>query len=367
MAYYPWISLGGYALSEIPFTFCVAGTAFYGLRLADEGRPRDAWWLGRFPRPGRPWSAYRRSWRSGACRSGLHLLLRRRAWRRFTRGLVPRAAAPLALVLALSALRLHAHTGGWGLVSTNGPLNIVFGRCHNVVLEAIGPDWRGFFGPPALGSFLRRQKIAEAYHRSPPLFTLDPAFGEKLQIQGHMWDAEPNEKLACELRGPEDGRPAPGQVRGHARGAALGLQHHLARHGEPEVEPADGGGVPRPQHRLRLGARGGAAALAFQRRRARSMLLALHVFSVVVMSMLYFGDTRYRAPYDGIIIILAMQLYVEALVLLRAGQERLLGASVGPGRRRFAGADRARGSRAGTSARAASATDPREPRIPEPE
>ena len=36
--YYPWISLGGYALSETPFAAAVAATGFYALRLADKGR-----------------------------------------------------------------------------------------------------------------------------------------------------------------------------------------------------------------------------------------------------------------------------------------------------------------------------------------
>ena len=38
--YYPWIALGGYALSETPFAFCVSGVAFFGLRLADTGSRR---------------------------------------------------------------------------------------------------------------------------------------------------------------------------------------------------------------------------------------------------------------------------------------------------------------------------------------
>jgi len=44
--YYPWISLGGYVLSEAPFTLFLGATAWAALRLADRGRPRDAWLLG---------------------------------------------------------------------------------------------------------------------------------------------------------------------------------------------------------------------------------------------------------------------------------------------------------------------------------
>ena len=44
-----------------------------------------------------------------------------------------------------------------------------------------------------------------------------------------------------------------------------------------------------------------AMALAFRRRRARAMLLALHVFALMAVAMIYFGDTRLRVPYDGIL------------------------------------------------------------------
>jgi hypothetical protein len=66
-----------------------------------------------------------------------------------------------------------------------------------------------------------------------------------------------------------------------------------------------------------------ALILAWQRRRARSMLLALHVWSVIVVAMLYFGDSRYRAPYDGLLIVLAVQTYLEVGQNLRRGLERL--------------------------------------------
>jgi hypothetical protein len=68
-----------------------------------------------------------------------------------------------------------------------------------------------------------------------------------------------------------------------------------------------------------------ALALSLQRRRARWRLLSLHVVSLMVVSMLYFGDTRYRAPYDGVIIVLAMQAYVELGLRLQVLRESLAG------------------------------------------
>jgi hypothetical protein len=61
-----------------------------------------------------------------------------------------------------------------------------------------------------------------------------------------------------------------------------------------------------------------AMLLGFRRRRARSMLLALHVWSQVLTAILYFGDTRYRAPYDGLLTILAIGSLVAAVRWLRS-------------------------------------------------
>jgi hypothetical protein len=53
------------------------------------------------------------------------------------------------------------------------------------------------------------------------------------------------------------------------------------------------------------------------------MLLALHVWALFVTSMLYFGDTRYRAPYDGILTILAVMMVPEIVGWLRGRVERV--------------------------------------------
>jgi hypothetical protein len=315
IGYYPWISLGGYALSEIPFTFCVAGAAFYGLRFADEGRRGDAWLLGLFYGIG---AAVRPQILVAAVFLGLHFLLRRSTWKHFTPGRAVRAAVPLLLVLGLSAYRLHQHTDHYGLISTNGPLNFVFGRCHNTGLDAVAPGSRGFFGPPALGSLLQYERT----HKLKPPLTLDPIFGETLVVQGHMWDAEPNYKLAAACVKTTG-------VRGQIKYA---LTHVMLLWGYNIIWPDAG---QKPQWRvpmevssalhnvLILPAAALAVLLAIRRRRARSMLLALHVLSVLVTSMLYFGDTRYRAPYDGILIVLAAQSYVQAGGVLLRGWDAL--------------------------------------------
>jgi hypothetical protein len=314
ITYYPWISFGGYALSEMPFTLCLAGAAYHGLRLADRGRRRDAWWLGVFLAAG---IAVRPQMLLAVVFLAAHHVLRRSTWRGFTATHLVRVGLPIAIILAASAWRLHDHMGYYGLGATNGPLNFVFGRCHNTGLEAVAPDSRGFFGPPSLAALGAHQK-----QDKHAIMRLDPVFGEKLTIQGHMWDPAPNYEMAARCVRKTG---LLGQVR-------FALTHVVLLWGYNIPWP-DQGQKPtwqRPMliwcdaHNIVLLAPAAVAMLlAFTRRRARSMLLALHVWGVVLMAMLYFGDTRYRTPYDGLIALLALQTYVEIAPWLRRGWERV--------------------------------------------
>jgi hypothetical protein len=313
VVYYPWISLGGYALSEILFALCVAAAAFHGLRLADRGRPADATLLGLSLALG---ATVRPQILVAVALLGGHLLLRRRAWHGASWRLVPRVALPLLLVLGLSSYRLHRHTGRLGLVSANAPMNLVFGRCHNTGLDAVAPDRTAFFGPPAFGALLHHERRGER-----PLFTLDPALGERLAIEGHMWDAEPSLALA---------RACVTET-GYARQLRYALTHVVLLWTYNSIWPDMGS--PRWGRVMDLAclahdlafvwATVVALLLSFQRRRARWMLLSLHVLSLVITAAVFFGDTRYRAPYDGVIMILALQVYVEAGSWIETVQERL--------------------------------------------
>jgi hypothetical protein len=235
-------------------------------------------------------------------------------------GLAVRAAIPLALGLAISSARLAWHSGEWGkhppklgLVSTNGPMNAVFGRCHNTGLNAKAKDGGGFFGPPALGALLAYGKE----HKNA-LFKLDPVMGESITFQGHMWDAEPTNKVSADCV----------RKTGYLKQVKFAITHVVLLWGYNIIWPDQG---QKPKWRLPmqifcvthsiviLPPAAVAMLLAFRRRRARSMLLALHVWSVVVMAMLYFGDTRYRAPYDGILTVLAVVTYGEMARAIRRG------------------------------------------------
>lgn len=309
ISYYPWISLGGYILSEAPFALGVSATAFYGLRLADKGRPGDAWRLGLALGLG---MTFRPQLLVSAAFFLLFFLFRRRVFHGFTPGLWARVAVPLALILAFSSVRLYWHTGATsqggqlGLVSTDGPIHFAFGRCHSTAITAFAPDGQGSLGPPSLGA-LRNH---EARHPSS-LIKLDPALGETLVFQGHMWDARPIDALARECV----------TKTGYLRQVKYAVTHVILLWGYNLLWPDQ---EQKPKFRrpmmiwsdahaiFLLPPAAAAMLLAFRRQRARSMLVALHVWGLVAMAMLYFGDTRSRAPYDGLIIILAVESYASA-------------------------------------------------------
>ena len=297
VVYYPWIALGGYSLSEIPFAMCVSASAFYSLRLADRGRRTDALGFGLAAALG---TLVRPQMLVAVALIGLFALVRRRAFRRRAPQLALLALFPLSITLGIAAARTHYHTAHYGLVSTNGPLNFVFGRCHNTTLSAHTKRGGAFFGPPPLGALAAYEK-----DHPHPLFSLSPAMGLTLSFEGDMWDAAPNRKLAeaCIAK------------TGLIKQGYYAITHVVLLWGYNIIWPDQGS----KHHGLRLtmaiaciahaalllpGALV-ALALAFRRKQARLMIVALQLWSVVLTAMLYFGDTRYRAPYDGVIIILA--------------------------------------------------------------
>jgi hypothetical protein len=246
----------------------------------------------------------------------LHFLLRRSSWKSFHRGLWIRVAIPLGLILAVSSLRLYWHTskqwknGTIGLVSTNGPLNYAFGRCHATGIEAVAKDGKGFFGPPPFGSLLGFSKDKDK--KVKPIFPLDPAMGETVKFNGHMWDAKPLYELAHTCV----------EKTGYYRQFKYALTHVILLWGYNIIWPDQG---QKPQFRepmlqwsaFHAGAILPPAALwmllAFRKKHARTMLIALHIWAEVLVAILYFGDTRYRAPYDGLLILLAATGYVVLL------------------------------------------------------
>ena len=319
--YYPWISLGGYTLSEPPFTFFLAATAYYALEVADRGRPRDAWLFGVSLAAG---CLFRPQILVALPLYGLHWILRRHAWRRFSPRLLVAVAVPLIFVLGVSMARMHFHLGRFGLISNNGALNFAFGRCHALTISSVAPDRKGAYSPPSLGALSRYEKAHPG-----SLVKLDPVMDPKLSFEGHMWDSAPLYRLAgqCVRQG------------GLGRQVEFAATHVALLWGFNTMWPDQnlGPAFRRPMeiasdlhNALVLPAALVAMVLAFRRRNARVMLVALHVFGLMAVAMLYFGDTRLRAPYDGMLVLLAVMTCASAYRLLRVRLARRARSSLAP-------------------------------------
>ncbi len=341
--YYPHFSIGGYILSETPYCLFLMGAVLSVLRLADTGRTRDAIALGLFAGVG---TLFRPQLLLSAAFVGLYWIARRKSLPNIKLKHLLLAGVPLALCVGMGSYHLHHNTGRYGLISENGSFNLVFGRCHNSKIESL-PDGEGHgkvhFRPPP---FLQ---VANAVLKSkrtkiPPDIALDPAFEDVFSYRGYIGDSEQHHKYikAClketgpatqlayswtnvqllwmhNIPWPDSGRaawrlPATWWTYQHQVWlmfpALLGLLWLV---------------VPGPQ-----GARRG--------------LVALQIFSLLLLAAVFFGGTRHRVPYDLLLIVLAFETYAVGIAgawrLVRAAIQRVGGGGAGIGGGAAAGAAR---------------------------
>ena len=302
--YYPLISLGGYTLSEIPFgTFLLMSTLAL-LRLVQEGRLRDAWLAG-------TWAGIAAAFRPQILMSivvfGLVWVVMHRKMPKVRVKHMIFAAIPIAIVLVFSAVRLHHHTGRLGLVSENGRFNQLFGRCHNKKAVATPADvskGRIRFGPPPLIQLEKRAKSAP-----DSWVQLDPAIGAELSYTGYISD----EKALNDL-----------MRKCIAKTGILGQIKYAA----VNVLMLAGYNTPWPDSGRELWRRTANKWQAFhtafltfpallaiftcfwRRTVTRHGVLAVHIWALIVTAAIYFGDTRLRAPYDPMLVLLALETYV---------------------------------------------------------
>lgn len=302
--YYPLISLGGYTLSEIPFGVFLCMSTLALLRLVQDGRTRDAWLAGIFA--GMATIFRPQILMSIAVFAVVWVLMRKKMPKvRFKH--LAFAGIPIAVVLVFSAVRLHHHTGRWGLVSENGRFNQLFGRCHNKKAVATPEEpsrGRIRFGPPPLIQLEKRAKTAP-----DSWVQLDPAIGAELAYTGYIADAAPLNELMRKCIQKTG-------VWGQMKYAAVNVLM-LAGYNTPW--PDSGRDMWR---RTAQQWQGWHTALitfpalltiftCFWRRTiTRHGVLALHLWAIIVTAAIYFGDTRLRAPYDPMIVLLAIETYI---------------------------------------------------------
>lgn len=306
VCYYPYLSIGGYLLSELPFSVCFMLAVWCSIRLVDHGRMRDAVLMGAAAGFG-AWFRPQILMSVGVL--GLYWLWRRRALPRVKLLHFVGAGVPLAILLGLSAAHFRYQTGRNGLVSENGPFNMVFGRCHNSKIESL-PDGKGHgkvhFRPP---EFLQLNNLLERKRKEgvePPV-RLNPIIGDVLNYPGYIGDRERHNAYIREclhkttlwrqleytylnvallwrynVPWPDSGR---GQWREPARVWTRIYEIAFA--------------IPSLLFLFTLG----------PRRLVRQGWLAVHMVAVLVTAALYFGGTRHRASYDPLFLFFALEVY----------------------------------------------------------
>lgn len=302
--YYPLISLGGYTLSEIPYgTFLLMSTLAL-LRLVQDGRTRDAWLTGIFAAIA---TAFRPQILMSIAVFGLVWVVMRKSMPRVHFKHLVYAGIPIAIVLVFSALRMHHHTGRWGLVSENGHFNQLFGRCHNKKAAAVPEEpgrGRIRFGPPPLIQLEKRAKTAP-----DSWVQLDPALGAELTYTGYIADAKPLNELMQKCI----------QKTGYLGQLRYAVVNMLMLAGYNTPWPDSGREMWR--HKAQNWQSVYTALIAipalltlftcfWKRTVTRHGMLALHLWAILVTAAIYFGDTRMRAPYDPMIVLLALEVYL---------------------------------------------------------
>lgn len=360
--YYPMVAIGGYVLSELPFSLCMVTAIYLLVRLVEEGRPRQAWLLGLVLGM---CSLIRPQMIMHVALVGLFWLAAR--WRhRKQPELNPYAklrwahigyiAVPLLLLLTMASIRFHVHTGRYGLISENSSINLIFGRCHNKGLYA-RRDGAGHgtvrFSPPPLIQFenfsaaypdalIRTRSIWGEYPgdiEDVPGFDIDaygctkrkcPLPGSEIEYRGYVGDRKIHRRIVreCIERG------------GVGRQLYFSLTHWVLLWRHNLMWPDQANPKPRSltdsegwRYRQELWARihrgllmvPALLALGFvfvPSRRPKSALIALNLWALLIVTGIWIGGVRFRVPYDPVIIMLAGLMYGEAWLGLRAWRAR---------------------------------------------
>lgn len=373
VVYYPLIAVGGYILSELPYSFCLTLSVLLLVRIVDEGRPRDAWLLGLMLGLG----TIIRSQLTlsvalvGLLWLGMHLRGRKHPspYARLDWRMLARVAVPLVLILSGSAIRFTANTGRLGLVSDNSSINLVFGRCHNKGIYS-RPDEAGHgtvrFSPPPLiqleihsanhpDALIHSRSIWADYPEpvaGVPGFAVDKLGckrrkcyqpGSEIEYSGYIGDEQIHKQIvrACIERG------------GWGRQAYYSLTHwvllwHQNLMWPDQANPQPRSSVQRETWRHRQMVWGhvhravlmvpALLALGFvfaPRRRPKQALVALNLWALLIVAAIWIGGIRFRVPYDPLIVALAAFSYAEAWAWARARWARRAAersdASVDPG------------------------------------
>ena len=303
--YFPFVSFTGYFLSETPFVLLLSLAVLFTLRLADTGRLRDALGLGLAVGVG-AWVRPQILFAVGFV--FLYWITRRDAFPRFRLLRMWPMVLVLGCTLGISAAFSHYHNGRATIVSQNGGVNRLFGKCHNTILKGRG-SW---FGLPPYGAL---DKFTKRFPNSP--VSLDPVRGRTIRVPYVLWDEPKLHRVAddCIARA------------GFARSVKIALTDVALLWGFNNTWPD----VTRRPQRYIIAAFNGINSVLFlppvlfcmffwglRRGRERLGLLTCFMWALMGGAAAYIGGMRMRTPWDSVMIVLAITMYGEAAKALLA-------------------------------------------------
>lgn len=231
---------------------------------------------------------------------------RRRLLRSRTLAGCARVLVPWAVVLAFSIGRYHHLTGTWGLISENGQLNRVFsdttvGKIEGRWAAPDGSPWYFAFEPPTKKRMRERDVVSlQGYVGDPVL--LAAARQEHLRGKTLWWRtyrAFDNVRLLWDKN-----NPWPEEERARS-GMRKELQDDFNQVARWVVIPLSVLGI------------------IVLRKRAPMIVVLAHLVTLVVLSMFFLPEARYRVPYDPLLILLAAAGTWQYGGLLRAWRAKL--------------------------------------------
>ncbi len=343
--WYPQIAYSGYFTSEAPFSCAIALSLWLWIRYAQTGR--GAWAAGLSQAVGftlRP----KMLMTSLLCLAWL--VVRQRRLDHFRRRHLAWIAVPIALVVAFSVYRYHHFTGEVALISGNAPIGRFFAATDYGHIE--NHDNRSFY-PPARtealgckGVFRFEGYIADAEKLDPERRRVwrSKSFFEKLSTLrrnivalaygNRMWPeynwksyagSFAEKKRAWELQkenAPRKHRPAEIDLAGSLAERRMEAEQWW----RPKL--ANGWRRVAPSILLPLAALG--IALLARRFKPGLELASLYVATLLYASATYFGEIRYRIPYDPVLILLGTFPLLAALRRERwsVDQDRWVGCTI---------------------------------------
>lgn len=340
--YYPLIALGGYTLSEIPACLTLCFSVWCLLRFSKT--PSTSWGLLLGASLGLACTMRSQILVNIALVAGYYWVLRRSdpdTMKNIGLRQVGAIALPLALTLGLCSYRVNYHTGHWGLVSENGPINLIFGRCHTHSVSSKSKGGWARFGPPPM---IQLHGFGRKYPN--PFMRLWPAFADYPEpvpgVPGFVINGPIACKNGCDSPGVDvqyDGYIGDGKIQNKIVRACIertglwrqlwySIQHCFLLWDFNLMWPDSANPKPRPVdhsqgwkaltsrwryiHNTLFAIPSLLAAGKILRRprgRTRLALIALNFIGVLVVAMLVMGGPRFRAPYDPLIIILALAFW----------------------------------------------------------